>query len=76
MRDLFTPKHSPCLPTLARIAAAGSAERLAFVGPRFARGCGGGRFVVRAYGVTGRGWSWAEAAGNWAAGALEVTCAN
>lgn len=66
--DLFTPRHHPCLPALARVAAAG---RLAFIGQRFARGCGGGRFTIRAYGVTGRGASWAEAAGNWAAGARE-----
>lgn len=70
--DLFTPRHHPCLPTLARIAAAGCPERLAFICLRFALGCGGGRFTIRAYGVTGRGASWAEAAGNWAAGAREV----
>lgn len=63
------PVH-PCLRTAAAIVAAvgiGGLSRR-----RFALGCGGGRFVVRGYGVTGRGGSWGAAEANWLSGAMEV----
>ena len=75
---LHPPRH-PCRSTFSAIAA--SLGPMALVsasmkwrrglrpaGP-FALGCGGGRVVIRGLGITGRGATWAEAAGNWLAGA-------
>lgn len=65
---LRPPVH-PCLATIRAVVAAGGLDALR---RRFALGCGGGRFVVRGFGVVGRGGSWAEAAERWAEGAGEV----
>jgi len=75
-RDLFARLPHPCLHAISALASVVGAECLAR-GPlrkRFARGAGfGPGYLIRGYGVTGRGETWGAAAEAWLQGAKELT---